>query len=309
MNDCIPQRLKPSLIFLVRMARLEAAPFQGNIKTGAFISHYFFFHSSNLAGLVICITCWGAFRAVILSVLPNATGAIMNTAEFFEQLDARIGKYDLLCHPFYKAWSAGELDRDDLREYAQDYYHHVEAFPSYLAALGMRLEEGELRRAVLANMCDEKGVDGRPGRDSVPHSELWLDFAEGMGSSRNLDWHSPVPEIRELVRHFHQVASEGTPEEALAAFYAYESQVPRVAKEKERGLREMYGADDKTCGYFSLHATADVYHSRVWRKQLEKRIEANPETADAALDAAEKTARLLWKALDGIDARRMATAV
>jgi len=78
----------------------------------------------------------------------------MNTAEFFEQLDARIGKYDLLCHPFYKAWSAGQLTRNDLREYAQDYYHHVEAFPSYLAALGMRLEDGELRRAVLSNMCD-----------------------------------------------------------------------------------------------------------------------------------------------------------
>jgi pyrroloquinoline-quinone synthase len=173
----------------------------------------------------------------------------------------------------------------------------------------MRLDEGELRRAVLANMCDEKGVGGRPGRDSVPHSDLWLDFAEGMGSSRNLEWHSPVPEIRQLIRHFHQVASEGTPEDALAAFYTYESQVPRIAKEKERGLREMYGADDKTCGYFSLHATADVYHSNVWRKQLEKRIAAHPESAGAALDAAENAARMLWKALDGIDARRTVMAV
>jgi pyrroloquinoline-quinone synthase len=232
----------------------------------------------------------------------------MTTAEFFEQLEARIWKYDLLSHPFYKAWSTGELTRHDLREYAQDYYHHVEAFPSYLAALGMRLEEGELRRAVLANMCDEKGVDGRPGRDSVPHSELWLDFAEGMGSSRNLEWHSPVPEIRQLIGHFQQVASEGSPEAALAAFYAYESQVPRVATEKERGLRTIYGADDKTCGYFSLHATADVYHSRVWRKQLERRIEAHPEAAGAALDAAENGARMLWKALDGIEARRTALA-
>lgn len=232
----------------------------------------------------------------------------MNTAEFFQQLDARIGKYDLLCHPFYKAWSAGQLTRNDLREYAQDYYHHVEAFPSYLAALGMRLEEGDLRRAVLANMCDEKGVDCKPGRDSVPHSDLWLDFAEGMGSTRNLEWHTPVPEIRQLIRHFQQVASEGTPEDALAAFYTYESQVPRIAQEKERGLREMYGADDKTCGYFSLHATADVYHSNVWRNQLGKRVEAHPETADAALEAAENAARMLWKALDGIDARRTSAA-
>jgi pyrroloquinoline-quinone synthase len=90
----------------------------------------------------------------------------------------------------------------------------------------------------------------------------------------------------------------------LAAFYAYESQVPRVAREKERGLREMYGADDKTCGYFALHATADVYHSNVWRKQLENRLAANPEAAQAALDAADSTARMLWQALDGIEAAR-----
>ena len=228
----------------------------------------------------------------------------MTTSEFCELLDARIAKYDLLCHPFYKAWTAGELTRADLRAYAQDYYHHVEAFPSYLAAFGLRLEEGELRRAVLENMCDEKGVERESGKHSVPHAELWLDFAEGMGSSRNLSWHTPVSEVRRLTRHFFRVASEGLPEEALAAFYAYESQVPRVAKEKERGLREMYDADDKTCGYFALHTTADVYHSHVWRKQLEKRVAQNPETAEAALNAAEHASRMLWQALDGIEARR-----
>lgn len=232
----------------------------------------------------------------------------MNTGGFFEQLEARIAKYDMLAHPFYKAWSAGRLTHDDLREYAQDYFHHVRAFPSYLAALGLRLEDGELRRAILANMCDEKGSD-RQGRDAVPHSDLWLDFAEGMGSSRNLEWHSPVPEIRELIRYFHKVSSDGTPEEALAAFYAYESQVPRIATDKERGLREIYGADDKTCGYFSLHAAINQDHSKIWRRQLEQRIALHPELSNAALDAAENTARMLWKALDGIDARRSAMAL
>jgi pyrroloquinoline-quinone synthase len=236
----------------------------------------------------------------------------MNTTQFFEQLEASIAKYDLLCHPFYKAWAAGELTRDDLREYARHYYHHVEAFPCYLAELALRLDEGELRRAVLANMCEEKGAADGSRKDSAPHSEphseLWLDFAEGMGAQRDMRGHKPLPEINDLTTHFHSVASEGTPEEALAAFYAYESQVPRVAKEKERGLREMYGAEDKTAGYFALHTTADVFHSNVWRKQLEKRIAANPETAQPALDAAEKTAQLLWKALDGIEAARMTYA-
>jgi pyrroloquinoline-quinone synthase len=236
----------------------------------------------------------------------------MNSAEFFEQLEASIASYDLLCHPFYRAWTAGELTRDDLREYARNYYHHVEAFPTYLAELAIRLEEGELRRAVLANMCDENGTAGGTGQDSVchsePHSELWLDFAEGMGAQRDLRGHKPLPEINDLMAHFHRLASEGTPEQALAAFYAYESQVPRVAKEKARGLREIYGADDRTCGYFTVHATADFYHSNVWRKQIENRLAANPEAAQAALDAAGTTAETLWKALDGIEAARTTLA-
>jgi pyrroloquinoline-quinone synthase len=232
----------------------------------------------------------------------------MNTTEFFQQLDTIIAKHDLLCHPFYKAWAAGELTRDDLREYSKDYYHHVEAFPSYLAEFALRLEEGELRRAVLANMCEEKGSPDGRGKECVPHAELWLDFAEAMGARRDMRWHVPVAEVGDLMRYFRNVASDGTAEEALAAFYAYESQVPRVAREKERGLREMYGAGDKACGYFTLHTTADIFHANVWRKQLEQRVAANPETAEAALDAADQTARMLWKALDGIEAARLSYA-
>jgi pyrroloquinoline-quinone synthase len=224
---------------------------------------------------------------------------------FLSRLDHCIHKYDLLCHPFYKAWSAGKLTREDLREYAEDYFHHVEAFPTYLAELGIRLEEGELRSAVLANLTDEKGGEDSFGEPERAHSALWLDFVEGMGGSR-MPKRKPVREMRELVSWFHGVASEGTVEEALAAFYAYESQVPRIAEEKDRGLREQYGANEQTRAYFTLHATADVYHSQVWRKQLEKRIKANPETAEKALAAAEDAAKALWKALDGIEARRHA---
>ncbi len=233
----------------------------------------------------------------------------MNSTQFFEQLEGSIARYDLLCHPFYRAWAAGELTRDDLREYARHYYHHVQAFPSYLAEFALRLDDGELRRAVLANMCDEKGAAEASGKEAVPHAELWLDFAEGMGARRDMHWHLPVSQIGDLMRYFHSVASDGTPEEVLAAFYVYESQVPRIAKEKERGLREMYGADDKTCSYFALHATADVYHSNVWRTQLEKRIAAHPQAAEGALDAAENAAKMLWQALDGIEAARMSYAV
>jgi pyrroloquinoline-quinone synthase len=223
---------------------------------------------------------------------------------FFEELDARIAKYDLLDHPFYKAWAAGELSHDDLRQYACQYYRHVAAFPTYLAQLAVRLDDGELRRAVLATMADEKGLVA----DERPHAELWLDFAEGMGVSRDLPGHQPVAEISDLIAFFHDIGSKGAPEEAVAAFYAYESQVPRLARQKARGLRDKYAANDKACAYFDLHTAADIYHAQVWRQQLEKRVEANPTTSEKALSAAEAAAKALWRALDGIESTRMAPA-
>lgn len=226
----------------------------------------------------------------------------MTTQEFLEQLDARIAKYDLLCHPFYKAWAAGDLSREDLRQYGREYYSHVEAFPEYLDEFAARITDVPLRRAVLANRDEENGASG-----SRPHAELWLDFVEGMGGER-AGTGTRVPEIGGLTNWFHSMAREGAPEEALAAFYAYESQVPRVASEKARGLREMYGADQKTCAYFDLHTTADVYHSRVWRNQLAKIVENDSAVATRALDAGENAAKALWSALDGIDAARLARA-
>jgi pyrroloquinoline-quinone synthase len=226
----------------------------------------------------------------------------MSRTSFWSELERRTAKYDLLCHPFYKAWKAGELTREDLREYARDYYHHIAAFPEYLAALAARLPEGTLRSAVLENRADELGMDATGGR---PHHAIWLEFARAMGAdSAEVNASQPLPEVRELIESFEIVARTGRPAEALAAFYAYESQVPRVAAEKASGLRDRYGADDAACECFTLHATADVYHSRVWGEQLDRLISEDPDQATSALDAAENAAKALWRALDGIEARR-----
>lgn len=234
----------------------------------------------------------------------------MLTNELLDQLQARLMKFDLLSHPFYRAWAAGELTRDDLRQYAGDYYPQVREFPVYLAEFASRLPEGPLQDAVLANMQDELGGASDAGQQPRPHAELWLDFAEGMGGRRPLAGESSETpkEIRELLASFHHIATEGSAAEALAAFYAYESQVPRIAQEKERGLRDLYGADEKACAYFLLHKSADVFHSRVWLNELVNVLDQEPSAAPSALDAAEATAHALWRALDGIEAKRLRSA-
>ncbi len=224
----------------------------------------------------------------------------MDFQRFLEELHRRIAKYDLLCHPFYKAWSAGELTRNDLREYSAAYYHHVATFPTYLSAFHSRLPDGELRRAVLRNLCDEE-IGG------VAHSELWLDFAEGMGNRReDVRRSQPIKQVKGVVDTFRRVARTNSPAGILAALYAYESQVPEIAKRKARGLRELYGVDQRSCRYFVLHETADIHHARVWSDQLRQILRANPELADEALNAAEEAARALWNGLDGIEEQRNA---
>jgi pyrroloquinoline-quinone synthase len=220
-------------------------------------------------------------------------------SDFIAALDARIARYDLLQHPFYQAWSKGELTHDELREYASEYWHHVSAFPTYLSALHARLEDAPLRRAVLANLADEEGLPA--GR---AHSDLWMDFATGMGAnSADIRGRQLQPETVALIAHFRD-AMQASPASALASLYAYESRVPAIARTKAEGLKQHYSADQATARYFTLHQTADVHHAKVWRNAIETELSAHPEEADAALDAAAATAAALWRALSGIERER-----
>ena len=223
------------------------------------------------------------------------------SAVFFAALEGRIERYDLLKHPFYQAWSNGELTRDDLREYASEYWHHVSAFPAYLSTLHSQLPDGALRRTVLENLADEEGF-----RDGSPHSDLWMDFARGMGAEEaDVRGREIGPETGALISHYRKTMTK-TPAEALAALFAYESRVPAIAKTKAEGLEQHYGTDTATRRYFTVHTTADVYHARVWHDLLSAELAAHPAQSEAALDSAEGAARALWATLDGIEANRQA---
>ncbi len=115
-----------------------------------------------------------------------------SNAPFWTRLEQRIAPFNLLTHPFYQAWTRGELTPADLAHYAAEYWHHVSAFPTYLSALHSRLPDEPLRREVLRNLSDEEGTDTASGR---PHSDLWMDFANGMGAGRDeVTGRTPQPE-------------------------------------------------------------------------------------------------------------------
>lgn len=222
----------------------------------------------------------------------------MEISTFWQKADQEIARYDLLKHPFYQAWSAGELTKEDLKFYAEQYFHQVSQFPTYLTALHSRLPEGAMRRDVLANAYEEEC-------HGLAHSELWLRFAEGVaGAGSSLDEKTPIPEVSELVKAFRALATEAPVASAFGALFAYESQVPKIAAEKRNGLMQHYGADDRTCSYFTLHEKADVFHANVWRKIISSLVEGEDSHAAEALEGISSAARALWIALDGIERAR-----
>ena len=222
----------------------------------------------------------------------------MEHSAFWQKANQEIEKYDLLRHPFYQAWSAGELTRADLKFYAEQYFHQVSQFPTYLTSLHSRLPEGRMRRDVLANAFEEEC-------DGLAHSDLWQQFAQGMGASESIDEQSaPIREVSELVEAFRGLAKDAPVASAIGALYAYESQVPRIAAEKRSGLQRHYGADERTCGYFTVHEKADIHHAGVWRRMISEMVEGDEARASQALEGISTAARALWTALDGIERDR-----
>lgn len=232
----------------------------------------------------------------------------MTSNELWAHVEEILSRHDLLTHPYYQAWSRGELTCENLAYYAGQYYEHVSAFPAYLTALHARLPDGPVRRAILANAADEEGVDmGFGGRS---HADLWKQFQSGMNHGESgAQAANILPGMQSLVSTYRRLASEGTLPTALGALYAYESQVPRIAAEKLHGLKTLYGADDRTCEYFALHRVADLHHSQVWRQLLSECLDQDPGCGDEILDGVSTGARALWQALDGMEQARVALPV
>jgi pyrroloquinoline-quinone synthase len=52
-----------------------------------------------------------------------------------QKVNSIISAKHLLKHPFYVAWTEGKLSKEQLRHYAEQYFHNVLAEPTYLSAV------------------------------------------------------------------------------------------------------------------------------------------------------------------------------
>jgi pyrroloquinoline-quinone synthase len=212
----------------------------------------------------------------------------MTTLRALNQL---VRRQHLLRHPFYTAWSKGELPIDTLRDYAGQYYHFEVNFPRYVAGAYARVTDSKARRVLLENLVDEEGR-------SPTHPELWLDFARAIGARAPPG--RPAGPTRRLLDAYERHALSGSAPAALGALYAYESQFPAVAAEKSRGLRAHYGIRSRAAHeFFRVHTVADVEHSAAEAKLLKTYLRSGAAAGREAERGLRDSLNAWWGFLDG----------
>ncbi len=210
---------------------------------------------------------------------------------FSKELNKKLDKYHLLNHPFYKSWNDGKLTREIIKDYAEQYYQHVKAFPRYISATHSLCEDIEKRKILLENLQDEENRDG-------DHPKLWRDFSFAMGSKKNeIESVKEEKFTTELIENFFK-NGRASYAEGLASLYTYERQIPEIAETKIRGLKNHYGVTSKEgLKFFEVHKAADVYHREACEKLLD---EMSKEEQEKAEKSDLSTAKYLWNFLTGM---------
>ena len=199
-------------------------------------------------------------------------------ASVWERIEVARERWNVLRHPFYRRWSAGELRPDELERYSGQYRHAVDAIATMSDTVATaHPDRPELRR----HAAEERD-----------HLHLWDGFLEAAGGAPA----AANPETDACVRDW---VGDGDPLATLVRLYAIESGQPEISRTKRDGLVNLYGfADGDATAYFRLHEELDVKHASEARELIGELRGAVGD--DELVAAAEGALRANWRLLDGV---------
>lgn len=200
-----------------------------------------------------------------------------------ERIDTEIEKRSLLKHPFYQMWSEGKLTVDNLQGYSKEYFQLVKAVPAFVQNVASFNTDASMASEIEGNMKEES-----------EHIEPWTRFAGSLGVPINeLTNYAGASKTNEAVAKMIALSrlSFG---EAVAAMYAFESELPKISRTKMDGLVKFYGLDGKDAlNYFQIHEEADIRHAQTWRSILDSLPADKQEKAFTAAVESLKAQNLL----------------
>jgi pyrroloquinoline-quinone synthase len=201
-----------------------------------------------------------------------------------QRIDSEIERRSLLKHSFYKMWSEGKLTLDHLQGYSKEYFQLVKTVPRFVESIAQATGSPDI---IINN-----------AREEAEHVELWIRFATALGVSKSdLIGYGGSEKTNEAIANLMALANLTT-EEAIAAMYAYEMELPKISRSKIDGLKKLYGMDSEDATkYFEIHEEADVRHAQVWREILQR---IPLERTESAFNAAIKSLQAQNMLLDSV---------
>lgn len=167
-------------------------------------------------------------------------------------------------HPIRQLLLSGRLTQEQLRWWAKNQFHEFRNIHRFFGVRYQKCPIPELRRLLLENMVEEEGEDLFGGK-YPSHRELWVQFAEGLGISRDeILNYKPLPGIRAALEMYVSLVQQNHWAVAIGTGLVFEGGGPKRMKEEREALEKYYSwIPSRSLDFFRAHEYHDEGHGNM----------------------------------------------